>query len=192
MRYTLNISLFIQSVEEEGTDKFLCVMPDSHSSSFSLLQIKSSSGHIISRKMRLRRSSKLMHYDPLTLVIAPTQEGFAQGTLYMDDEATLAHQTKGAYVYRKFTFQDNVLTCASAVLTPAAVRAQYRPPNTVERVEIANQKSPPKRVVYRSTSASNTQPGVEIMTYFNAERGVLILKKPDGNVGDDWAITLEY
>ena len=142
--------------------------------------------------MRLRRSSKLMHYDPVTLIVAPSQQGAASGTLYLDDEATLAHETKGAFVYRQFTFKDNVLTCGAGHLAPTAVRVPYTPPNTVERVEIANQKVPPKRAVYRSTSADNDQPGVEIMTYYNAEREVLTLKKPNGNVGDDWTITLEY
>ena len=151
-------------------------------------------GHILSRKMRLRRSSKLMHYDPITLVIAPTQKGYARGTLYLDDEASLAHETKGSYIYRQFTFDNNVLECSAAVLpaAPVAVRAPYRPPNTVERVEIANQKSAPKRAVYRSTSVDNTQPGVEIMAYYSAEKELLVLKKPDGNVGDDWTITLEF
>lgn len=135
-----------------------------------------------------------MHYDPITLVIAPTQTGYARGTLYLDDEASLAHETKGSYIYRQFTFDNNVLECSAAVLgaAPVAVRAPYRPPNTVERVEIANQKSAPKRAVYRSTSADNTQPGVEIMAYYSAEKELLVLKKPDGNVGDDWTITLEF
>ena len=152
------------------------------------------SGHILSRKMRLRRSSKLMHYDPITLVIAPTQTGYAKGTLYLDDEATLAHETKGSFIYRQFTFENNVLECSAALsaAAPVAVSAPFRPPNTVERVEIANQKSAPKRAVYRSTSATNTQPGVEIMAYYSADKELLVLKKPDGNVADDWTITLEY
>lgn len=135
-----------------------------------------------------------MHYDPVTLIIAPSQQGTAAGTLYLDDEATLAHETKGAFVYRQFIFKDNVLTCGAGALAPTPVRVSvpYMPPNTVERVEIADQKTPPKRAVYRSTSADNDQPGVEIMTYFNSERGVLTLKKPNGNVGDDWTITLEF
>ena len=142
--------------------------------------------------MRLRRSSKLMHYDPLTVVVAPTQGGAARGTLYLDDETTLAHETAGAFVYRQFRFEDNVFTCEAASSSPSTVRSPYRPPNTVERVEIANQKAAPKRVVYRSNSLTNTQPGVEIMSFFDAARQVLIVKKPDGNVADDWSLTLEY
>ena len=138
-----------------------------------------------------------MHYDPITLVVAPTLTGYAKGTLYLDDETTLAHETKGSFVYRQFTFKNNVLECSAAITAtatanPVAVTAPFRPPNTVERVEIANQESAPKRAVYRSTSATNTQPGVEIMAYYSAEKKLLVLKKPDGNVADDWTITLEY
>ena len=51
---------------------------------------------------------------------------------------------------------------------------------------------PPQRVVYRSNSQDNTQPGVEIFAYYDPDRKVLIIKKPDGNVADDWSLTLEY
>ena len=140
-----------------------------------------------------------MHYDPLTIVVAPTLEGSARGTLYLDDEATLAHETAGAFVYRQFKFENNIFTCAAAatvattsVITSSQARSSYRPPNTVERVEIANQMTPPKRVVYRSNSQDNTQPGVEIFAYYDPDRKVLTIKKPDGNVADDWSLTLEY
>jgi alpha 1,3-glucosidase len=129
------------------------------------------SGHIISRKMRLRRSAKLMHFDPLTLVIAPSQEGSAQGKLYLDDEDSLAHESIGAYVYRQFSFVNNVLTCQAAKPIHTAISvpsAMYRPPNTVERVEVAGQTKAPKRVVYRSLSVDNTQPGVELVSFYDA------------------------
>ena len=131
-----------------------------------------------------------MHYDPLTVVIAPSQDGTAVGTLYLDDEASLAHETAGAFSYRRFRFENNVLTCESA--SPLSEKSTYRPPNTVERVEIANQKTAPKRVLYRSNSLTNTQPGVELMAFHDTDRHVLIVKKPDGNVGDDWSLTLEF
>ena len=126
--------------------------------------------------MRLRRSSKLMHYDPLTVVVAPTQGGAARGTLYLDDETTLAHETAGAFVHRQFRFENNVFTCEAAFVPPASVRSTYRPPNTVERVEIANQRAAPQRVVYRSNSLTNTQPGVELMAFYDSVRKVLIVK----------------
>lgn len=146
--------------------------------------------------MRLRRSSKLMHYDPLTLVVAPTQKGYAIGTLYLDDEASLAHETHGAFSYRQFRFEGNVLICEAATPTPTSAlsiaASPYRPPNTVERVEIAGQKKAPKRAVYRSLSSNNTQPGVELISFYDPAREMIVIKKPDSNVGDDWSISLEY
>jgi alpha 1,3-glucosidase len=154
------------------------------------------SGHIIPRKMRLRRSAKLMHFDPLTLVVAPSLGGSAKGALYMDDETSLAHETVGAFSYRQFRFEGNVLTCEAGVVLPSSpssiAQATYRPPNTVERIEIAGQKSAPKRVVYRSLSKDNTQPGVELITFYDSASQMVVIKKPDGNVADDWSVTLEY
>ena len=133
-----------------------------------------------------------MHYDPLTIVVAPSKGGVARGTVYLDDEATLAHETSAHFVHRQFRFEDNVFTCEAAVVPPSAVKPAYRPPNTVERVEIANQRAAPRRVVYRSNSLTNTQPGVELMSLYDSVRQVVTIKKPDGNVADDWSLTLEY
>jgi len=49
-------------------------------------------GSIIPRKLRLRRSSKLMFYDPLTLIVVLDTNNEAEGVLYMDDETTLDHE----------------------------------------------------------------------------------------------------
>lgn len=49
-------------------------------------------GSVIPRKMRLRRSSKLMFYDPFTLMVALDSNNEAMGYLYMDDETTLDHE----------------------------------------------------------------------------------------------------
>jgi len=43
-------------------------------------------GVIVPRKMRLRRSSKLMRHDPYTLVVALDTAAHSQGELYLDDE----------------------------------------------------------------------------------------------------------
>lgn len=44
------------------------------------------SGSIIPLKMRLRRCSKLMENDPLTLQVALDKDGNAEGSIYLDDE----------------------------------------------------------------------------------------------------------
>jgi alpha 1,3-glucosidase len=70
-------------------------------------------GSVVSRKVRVRRSSKLMYNDPFTLTVALDREGAAEGTLYMDDEHTFDHQ-KGVYRYRKFTYSGGTFTGGDA------------------------------------------------------------------------------
>ena len=62
-------------------------------------------GSIVPRKMRLRRSSKLMFFDPYTLVVVPSDAGRAEGRLYLDDEISLAHEDPdaGMHAYRCVT-----------------------------------------------------------------------------------------
>jgi len=55
--------------------------------------------------MRLRRSSKLMFFDPFTLTVCPSAvSGGAQGEVYLDDEHSLAHQTVAAFSVRALTY----------------------------------------------------------------------------------------
>lgn len=148
-------------------------------------------GEIIPEKLRLRRSSKLMFFDPYTLVITPTSAGTAKGNLYMDDEITLAHD-HGAYVHRVFEFSSGKLTCRAAPQDPVARSAtKYDPANTVERVVIADQFSAPRKV---KVVAGH---GAEMSLYelnwtYDAANRVVTLKKPDVKLNEDWEITLEY
>ncbi|CCD25508.1 glucan 1,3-alpha-glucosidase ROT2 NDAI_0F01900 [Naumovozyma dairenensis CBS 421] len=66
-------------------------------------------GHIITKKERYRRSSKLMRYDPYILVIAPDIQGNANGKLYLDDGETF-HYQNGNFIETEFNFKNgNVL-----------------------------------------------------------------------------------
>ena len=66
-------------------------------------------GHIFSRKDRYRRSSKLMKYDPYTLVVALDEEGSAKGSLYIDDGETFDYKKDDDFVYVDFAIKDNKL-----------------------------------------------------------------------------------
>jgi len=72
-------------------------------------------GSIISRKMRVRRSTKSMRDDPYTLYVAVESESkSASGTLYIDDEETFAYK-KGAFCDVEFAFgEDGLLISKSA------------------------------------------------------------------------------
>ncbi|CCC71446.1 hypothetical protein NCAS_0H01360 [Naumovozyma castellii] len=62
-------------------------------------------GHIITRRDRYRRSSKLMHHDPYTIILAPDLNGNASGRLYVDDGETFGYE-KGNFVDTQFSLSE--------------------------------------------------------------------------------------
>ena len=69
-------------------------------------------GHIFPRRDRPRRSSGLMKYDPITLVLVLGNSGNAEGTLYLDDGESFDYKD-GAYIHRRFTYQAATSTLMS-------------------------------------------------------------------------------
>ncbi|KAF1817541.1 glycoside hydrolase family 31 protein [Eremomyces bilateralis CBS 781.70] len=61
-------------------------------------------GHIIPRRDRPRRSSGLMKFDPITLVVVLGKSGDAEGSLYLDDGETFDYQ-QGAHIHRTFRYE---------------------------------------------------------------------------------------
>jgi alpha 1,3-glucosidase len=154
-------------------------------------------GKILSRKMRLRRSSKLMHADPYSITIAPDSTGKALGSLYMDDETSMAHESHGMYVYREFTYADKKLVCSAkkedmeieSKIQGLRVRsAQYEPTNILERIDIADQHEPPRKV-YIAQSDGLT---VTLPFGHNPQTNVVTIRKPNVRVAENWIISFEY
>jgi alpha 1,3-glucosidase len=149
-------------------------------------------GKILSRKMRLRRSSKLMFFDPYTLTITPDASGKAAGKLYMDDEISLAHESHKFYSYRQFTFENNVITCSS-VIEANKQSNHYEPVNTVERIEIAGQDKSPTSVSLKiSDQITGEMKVIELQSFYDNTRKVITIKKPDVLVAKDWEIILSF
>jgi mannosyl-oligosaccharide alpha-1,3-glucosidase len=162
-------------------------------------------GSILPRKMRLRRSSKLMFYDPYTLIITPTPapsgsgEGVvshAEGQLYLDDETTLAHERQAAYAHREFKYSATAtqatIRCSKATVDETSEdngKPSYDATNTVERIVIADQGRPPSRVSL-TTVGSREVSEVEFI-YDKASR-TLTIKKPSVLVTRDWVVTVAY
>lgn len=94
-------------------------------------------GSIIPRKMRIRRSSVAMKNDPYTLVVIADNEGQAEGTLYIDDEASFEYR-HGKYLYLKLKLDGKKLT--STLMTKLVA---YNTKSWLERVDIVN---PPKGI----------------------------------------------
>jgi alpha 1,3-glucosidase len=134
-------------------------------------------GSIVPRKMRLRRSAKLMRHDPYTLVVAPSDggaggAGSAEGLLYLDDEETLAHEVAGRFALRQLRFSEGVLSCSASSpllgpsvrpssigtstqqVTVAATVHPFVSVSTVERVLLAGQSRAPKGATLRYTRYS--------------------------------------
>jgi len=151
-------------------------------------------GSIIPRKLRLRRSAKLMFYDPYTIVVAPNAQGNADGLLYLDDEQSLAHELNKAFTLRALSFSNNVLTCKAATPLVAVIQSQqgdvgYEATNTVERIVIAGQSIAPSKVLLTTTEVDNP---IELSFIYDNERHTITIKKPDSKIVKDWSITLLF
>ena len=137
-------------------------------------------GTVVPRKMRLRRSSKLMFHDPLTLVVYPDAEGQASGLVYFDDEASLAHEKSSAYALRELSFDGSRLSCR-----PAATSGVYSAPNKVERIVLAGQRRAPVRVTAHDESGSR-----ELEFAFDGSADTVTVKKPEVAATGDWELLL--
>ncbi|SJM82319.1 related to Glucosidase 2 subunit alpha [Zygosaccharomyces bailii] len=103
-------------------------------------------GHIISKREKYRRSSKLSRNDAYTLVVAPDNYGNAEGKLYADDGETLAHK-HGEYLLSTFTMQNNELLTGHP--THNTLNKASLGNTLIDKIIIASStmKSPPKDTV---------------------------------------------
>ena len=149
-------------------------------------------GSILPRKMRLRRSSKLMFHDPFTFVVAPdSMTGEAEGLLYMDDEITMAHETSSSFATQKLTFAKNILRSKS-ILQEGNNQVLFAAENEVERIEITGQSKAPSRVVLLPDDQAEGAAGVDLVFFYETDRRVVTIKKPEVKVLENWSILLEY
>uniref|UniRef100_A0A452SSF9 Neutral alpha-glucosidase AB n=1 Tax=Ursus americanus TaxID=9643 RepID=A0A452SSF9_URSAM len=84
-------------------------------------------GTIIPRWMRVRRSSDCMKDDPITLFVALSPQGTAQGELFLDDGHTFNYETRHEFLLRRFSFSGNSLPIAMTV-----ERFLFSPPGSPE------------------------------------------------------------
>jgi len=140
-------------------------------------------GSIIPVRERIRRSSALMHEDPITLIVAPDKEGKASGTLYLDDGKSFEYR-EGAKLYMQFTYDNGKLE--SKMITPTG---SYTTEVWLYKVKILGQDS---RTVSTQGLATLKSPGSEsqLNTSFSHTTGVLTIRKPGVNLGIEWNISL--
>jgi len=92
-------------------------------------------GNIISRRDRPRRSSGLMKFDPLTLVIVIGNSGDAEGKLYLDDGESFDYQD-GGYLHRLFYYKGSTATLTSEDLSGPETKKTKEYLKTMENVRV--------------------------------------------------------
>jgi alpha 1,3-glucosidase len=104
-------------------------------------------GSILPLKLRVRRSSTQTVNDPYTLKVALDSQLSASGELYIDDGQSFNYKN-GDYVFRQFTFQNNVLKCNQGNVTenPIKPNGKFVPSNVVERVVIYGYPTKPNSI----------------------------------------------
>ena len=152
-------------------------------------------GSVLPRRDRVRRSSALMHHEPLTLVVVLDAKGAAQGTYYLDDGASYAYE-QGVFAHKLVTFANGKLTCtdAAASAATAAGRAAFADANGVgiERIVLVGLPKAPKGAVVRQGAAGADPRAVEATVVpAPATAGVVVhLKRPIANAAADWEVQL--
>jgi len=138
-------------------------------------------GTIITRKLRLRRSSETMKYDPYTLYIALDSNQQAEGELYIDDEYTFKYKTKQQFCFTKFRFLLNKFT------NQPSKGSGWNPQQQsqllylkVERVIVMGLQQKPNSIYLSHQSLT-----------FDYKDSILVIRKPNVAVDQDWTIHFE-
>lgn len=129
-------------------------------------------GSITPRKDRYRRSSKLMQYDPYTLVVAVGQDGTASGTLYIDDGETFNYEN-GEFVYLD-------LKLNNGLLTSEVINGSMDILNKLEKVIVLGGEL--------SGPVSVTQGGKTWEAAVNNNESHYVIKNPAVKMSESWSI----
>lgn len=131
-------------------------------------------GSIIPRKLRLRRSSRLMTGDPYTLYVALDKNDAAAGKLYMDDEESFAYERKGEFGAASFM----------ADLKEGFIN------NTVE--DLKNKRMIERMIVMgvKKAPAKINANGEVICFDYDSASNILVLHKPNVSALSEWHITM--
>ncbi|KAJ1659441.1 glucosidase II [Dispira simplex] len=161
-------------------------------------------GHIIAQRLRSRRSSELMRFDPLTLVIALDDDQQAVGELYLDDGESYAF-TFGHFIHHQLTFYNDGRLVSTRVNTTLEgdflqisdeQRQMFRllKQVQVERIKVLGLTQSVTKVTIQSNTARNSvalqskhecslQPG---NTYS------CTVEKPQCQLANNWALVFHF
>ena len=148
-------------------------------------------GSIIPRKLRLRRSSHLMTNDPYTLYAALDHELKAEGTLYVDDEATFDHKRRQDFGVATFSanWGDHVAIRNSVrVGSYDGVNVKAVGNRIVERIIVMGVPGQPSAINLKSDVSSSTMP---LEFQYNDETNVLVIRKPEVSALQEWTMEID-
>uniref|UniRef100_A0AC35UBC5 Gal_mutarotas_2 domain-containing protein n=1 Tax=Rhabditophanes sp. KR3021 TaxID=114890 RepID=A0AC35UBC5_9BILA len=139
-------------------------------------------GTIIPVRARIRRSSKLMQKDPITLYIASNLDGtHANGTIYLDDGETYDYKD-GKFFYGAFEYKrvnSKLYTIASKSLDQKGI---YQGEVTVENIMI--------RGVQYTPSSIMLDESISLVYEYNPSKQTLTIKKPDCDITHSFTISI--
>jgi len=156
----INLNYSIGGVEEKVVDAPLHIIP-----------VFQRGGTIIPRKLRLRRSTETMKYDPYTLHVAINKDGNASGQIYFDDETTFDYKKHQNYATSTLKYSKNNLMNMPEVGSgwqPTPTKRRYDTYMKVERIVIMGLDEAVKDVKVFGKSHD-----------FEFENGVCVIRKPD-------------
>jgi len=140
-------------------------------------------GSVLARKLRLRRSSRLMYSDPYTLYVALDRSGLATGDLYMDDEHSFDHMKLNQFGSAKFSV-DMKSFVHNIVSNGGSDWATNDAPNRmIERIIIMGAKNAPTKLLLGQTS---------IDFNYDESSQVLVIRKPNVSALKDWEIEIQH
>ncbi|KAK2748496.1 hypothetical protein FQN57_000629 [Myotisia sp. PD_48] len=150
-------------------------------------------GHIFPRKDRPRRSSGLMKYDPITLVVVPDSQSQAKGELYVDDGETFDYQ-KGAYIRREFTFSGQSLSSEDKAVAGAQTKQylKHMAAVQVEKIIIVNAPSEWQNkktvTVLEDGAKTGSKASLEWYPAEGRKAAYAIVKRPGVSITTSWKI----
>ena len=150
-------------------------------------------GSIIPRKLRLRRSSRLMTTDPYTLYVALDQDFGAKGTLYMDDETTFDHEKQQDFGIASFesdwggkvAVRNSVRIGCKDGINNKAVKERM-----VERIVFMGVPSEPQGITLKPSTVSPERVRSMVFQYDKSTQ-VLVIRKPEVSALEEWIMELE-
>jgi len=143
-------------------------------------------GSIIPKRERARRNSALMEKDPFTLVVALDASGKAEGYLYLDDGSSYDY-LKGAYIFRKFSYSNNILTSVKGDSSSQT----FNNANTVERIIVVGATTSFTKAVLKVSHHSAVDLVITqtpITSSSSSSQTRIIVRKPDAPISSDWSI----